>query len=170
MQLPRTAARTQVVSSTLLGAALGSFGGGGLADALGRRKSFLLAAIPMAVGPLLSATATSLNPMVAGRFLAGLAIGLSSALVPVYISEVGAAAQRCIHTDRWRAASLKWLDAVPADAAAQVGRRVRAPPSQWARCRWADGEPLPPPDLRPLPAPSSNPRSPPLPSAAPWAA
>jgi len=77
-----------VVSSTLAGAALGSVTGGGVSDALGRRKSFLLAAIPMLIGPLLSAYATSINVMIAGRFLAGAAIGLSSALVPTYISEV----------------------------------------------------------------------------------
>jgi hypothetical protein len=79
----------QVVSSTLLGAAVGSFTGGGFADALGRRKAFMLCAVPMLVGPLLSAFASDLNSMVAGRFLAGLAIGLSSALVPLYVSEVG---------------------------------------------------------------------------------
>lgn len=72
-----------------MGAAAGSLLGGSFADALGRRASFMLCALPMLVGPLLSATATSLNPMVAGRFLAGVAIGLSSALVPLYISEVG---------------------------------------------------------------------------------
>lgn len=75
-----------------MGAAAGSLVGGGFADALGRRASFMLCALPMLVGPLLSATATSLNPMVAGRFLAGVAIGLSSALVPLYISEVRALA------------------------------------------------------------------------------
>lgn len=78
----------QVVSSTLAGAALGSLTGGALSDALGRRASFLLAAVPMAAGPLLSAYAGGLQAMVAGRFLAGLAIGVSSALVPTYISEV----------------------------------------------------------------------------------
>jgi sugar porter (SP) family MFS transporter len=77
-----------VVSSTLAGAALGSLTGGAFAEALGRRASFMLCAVPMLIGPLLSATATTLNLMVAGRFLAGIAIGLSSALVPLYISEV----------------------------------------------------------------------------------
>ena len=50
--------------------------------------------LQMLLGPILSATATTLNMMVAGRFLAGLAIGLSSALVPVYISEVSPTAVR----------------------------------------------------------------------------
>jgi MFS family permease len=49
----------------------------------------MLCALPMLAGPLLSAAATSINVMIAGRFLAGVAIGLSSALVPLYISEVG---------------------------------------------------------------------------------
>lgn len=78
----------QIVSSTLAGAALGSLSGGGLADTLGRRKSLLLAAVPMLVGPLLAANAQVLNTMIAGRFITGLAIGLSSAVVPTYISEV----------------------------------------------------------------------------------
>jgi len=83
-----------VVSSTLAGAAAGSLGGGALADRLGRKGSFLLCALPMLVGPLLSAAASSLEAMVAGRAIAGLAIGLSSALVPVYIAEVAPTAQR----------------------------------------------------------------------------
>jgi MFS family permease len=80
---------TQVVSSTLAGAAVGSLTGGSLAEAFGRRASFMLCALPMLAGPVLSAAATSINVMIAGRFLAGVAIGLSSALVPLYISEVG---------------------------------------------------------------------------------
>ena len=78
----------------LAGAAAGSLGGGSLADRLGRKGSFMLCALPMLVGPLLSAAATSLEMMVAGRAVAGLAIGLSSALVPVYIAEVAPTAQR----------------------------------------------------------------------------
>lgn len=77
----------QVVSSTLAGAAVGSLGGSGLADSLGRRTSFFLDAAPLLAGALLCATAGSFNTMIAGRFLAGIGIGFSSALVPLYISE-----------------------------------------------------------------------------------
>jgi len=77
-----------VVSTTLAGAAIGSLTGGGLADALGRRKAFLMAAVPMLVGPLLCAWATDFNTLAAGRALTGVAIGLSSSLVPTYISEI----------------------------------------------------------------------------------
>jgi MFS family permease len=102
----------QVVSSTLAGAALGSLTGGGFADALGRRASFMLCALPMLVGPLLSATANSLNMMVAGRFLAGIAIGLSSALVPLYISEVRAGRCFCCVLQ----SLMHWLAAAPTPA------------------------------------------------------
>ncbi|KAK9796344.1 hypothetical protein WJX73_010696 [Symbiochloris irregularis] len=77
-----------VVSSTLAGAAAGSLTGSSLADNLGRRKAFLLDTVPLFLGPLLCATATSLSAMLAGRLIAGVGIGLSSALVPLYISEV----------------------------------------------------------------------------------
>ena len=87
-------AATQVVSSTLAGAAAGSMSGGGLADALGRRQTLLLSAIPMVLGPLLSATAGGLEQMLLGRVVTGAAIGLSSTLVPLYISEVSPAAVR----------------------------------------------------------------------------
>lgn len=79
-----------VVSSSLAGAAVGSLGGAGLADSLGRRKAFLLDSIPLLAGALLCASATGLASMLAGRALVGIGIGLSSALVPLYISEVRA--------------------------------------------------------------------------------
>ncbi|PSC75514.1 Plastidic glucose transporter 4 [Micractinium conductrix] len=77
-----------VVSSLLAGAAVGSLAGASLADSLGRRRAFLLDAVPMLAGPLLSAAATGLAGMLAGRVLTGVGIGLSSALVPLYISEI----------------------------------------------------------------------------------
>ena len=78
----------QVVSTVLAGAAVGSLTAQSLADNLGRRKAFLLDSIPLFLGPLLSALAGSLTVMLAGRAITGFGIGLASALVPLYISEV----------------------------------------------------------------------------------
>ncbi|KAM7520259.1 hypothetical protein LguiB_019221 [Lonicera macranthoides] len=76
-------------SSTLLaGATIGSFTGGALADKFGRTKTFVLDAIPLTVGAFLCATAQSVQTMILGRFLAGIGIGISSAIVPLYISEI----------------------------------------------------------------------------------
>ncbi|MCO5605893.1 hypothetical protein L7F22_060079 [Adiantum nelumboides] len=77
-----------VVSSTLAGATIGSFTGGALADRFGCTRTFQLDSVPLIIGALLSATAQSVQAMIAGRFLVGLGIGVSSALVPLYISEI----------------------------------------------------------------------------------
>ncbi|KAG0565315.1 hypothetical protein M758_8G176000 [Ceratodon purpureus] len=77
-----------VVSSTLAGAAAGSFTGGALADKIGRRRTFQLNAVPLFLGPLLSSCSGGFESMVLGRILAGLGIGISSAVAPLYISEI----------------------------------------------------------------------------------
>lgn len=77
-----------IVSTLLAGATIGSFTGGSLADQFGRKKTFLLDAIPLTVGAFLCATAQNVQTMIVGRFLAGIGIGISSAIVPLYISEI----------------------------------------------------------------------------------
>ena len=73
--LRTAAAQGLVVSSVLLGAAAGSFVGGSLANAAGRRTALVYTAAPLVLGAALSAAAWSLAAMVAGRALVGLGIG-----------------------------------------------------------------------------------------------
>uniref|UniRef100_K7MWN2 Major facilitator superfamily (MFS) profile domain-containing protein n=1 Tax=Glycine max TaxID=3847 RepID=K7MWN2_SOYBN len=77
-----------IVSTLLAGATVGSFTGGSLADQFGRTRTFQLASIPLAIGAFLGATAQSVQPMIIGRLLAGIGIGVTSAIVPLYISEI----------------------------------------------------------------------------------
>ncbi|XP_009610797.1 plastidic glucose transporter 4 [Nicotiana tabacum] len=77
-----------IVSTVLAGATVGSFTGGALADKFGRTKTFVLDAIPLAVGAFLCTTAQSVQAMIIGRLLTGIGIGISSAIVPLYISEI----------------------------------------------------------------------------------
>ncbi|XP_050382606.1 plastidic glucose transporter 4 [Argentina anserina] len=77
-----------VVSTLLAGATVGSFTGGSLADKFGRTRTFQLDAIPLTIGAFLCATAQSVEQMIIGRLLAGIGIGISSAIVPLYISEI----------------------------------------------------------------------------------
>ncbi|KAK1423478.1 hypothetical protein QVD17_18781 [Tagetes erecta] len=77
-----------VVSTLLAGATVGSFTGGSLADHFGRTKTFILDAIPLAIGAILCATAKNVETMIVGRLLSGIGIGISSAIVPLYISEI----------------------------------------------------------------------------------
>ncbi len=77
-----------VVSSILIGAAIGAGVSGALGDRLGRRRLVLVAAVIFAVGAIGMAFSPSIAVLVAFRVFAGLAVGAASALVPTYISEI----------------------------------------------------------------------------------
>eukprot|EP00210_Caulerpa_lentillifera_P006690 g6393.t1 len=77
-----------VVSSLLAGAAVGSLTGGSLADTFGRRRILVFDSGVMLLGALLAYLASNLTVLLTARLLTGLTIGLSSAIVPLYISEV----------------------------------------------------------------------------------
>src|SRR6266404_5378559 len=83
-----TAAEEIVVSGVLLGATIGAIVGGKAADLFGRRRVLLVTAAIFAIGALASAVAPSPAILIASRVVLGLAIGLASTNVPVYLSEV----------------------------------------------------------------------------------
>jgi sugar porter (SP) family MFS transporter len=82
------------VSSALWGTLVGASVAGRLGDSLGSRRVLIWIGIAYLVSALGSALANGMGLFVAFRFLGGLAIGGSSVLAPVYISEVSAAARR----------------------------------------------------------------------------
>jgi sugar porter (SP) family MFS transporter len=77
-----------IVSGVLAGATVGAFAGGRLADLFGRRTLLIATAVIFAAGAILCAAAPTPGFLIVGRIIVGLAIGLSSGAVPVYISEV----------------------------------------------------------------------------------
>ncbi|BFI24319.1 hypothetical protein MPTK2_1g10400 [Marchantia polymorpha subsp. ruderalis] len=77
-----------VVSIFIVGAFVGSISGGVLSDAVGRRRTFQICAIPLVLGAALSASAGSVDAVILGRLLVGIGIGVNTALVPLYISEI----------------------------------------------------------------------------------
>ena len=79
------------ISVVLIGCILGSSVAGSLADLRGRRIVLLVSGIIFAVGALLSALAPSDAVLLAGRVIVGLAIGFTSVVAPLYISEVAPA-------------------------------------------------------------------------------
>jgi SP family galactose:H+ symporter-like MFS transporter len=83
-----TVAEEIVVSGVLLGATLGAIVGGKAADLFGRRKVLLVTAAIFGIGALASAVAPSPAILIVSRVVLGLAIGLASTNVPVYLSEV----------------------------------------------------------------------------------
>lgn len=79
------------VSLTLLGAALGAWIAGDLADRLGRIKVMRWAAILFVVGALGSAFPLSVYDLTAWRVVGGVAVGLASVIAPAYIAEISPA-------------------------------------------------------------------------------
>ena len=83
-----------VVSSMLVGAIFGSGASGPMSDRLGRRRVVFIIAIIYIVGALILALAPSMPILVLGRLVIGLAVGGSTAIVPVYLSEMAPTEQR----------------------------------------------------------------------------
>ncbi|MCW2255561.1 sugar porter (SP) family MFS transporter [Providencia alcalifaciens] len=77
-----------VMSVLLVGAALGSIGGGRFSDYLGRRTYLLYLSFIFLAGALLSAVAPNIEILLVARFLLGFAVGGASVTAPTFISEV----------------------------------------------------------------------------------
>lgn len=83
-----------VTTSVLIGAMIGAAFCGRLADLWGRKKIIQYAAMIFTAGALFTAFSPDVVSLVAGRFLLGLAIGVASLTVPLYISEISPAGMR----------------------------------------------------------------------------
>ncbi|GLD70190.1 solute carrier family 2, facilitated glucose transporter member 6-like protein [Lates japonicus] len=77
-----------------LGAAAGGLGAMLLNDMIGRKLSIMMSAVPSAIGYMLMGGATNLWMLQVGRFLTGVAGGMTAASIPVYISEISHKAVR----------------------------------------------------------------------------
>ncbi len=77
-----------VVSAVTLGAVIGAPIAGTLADRFGRRRMILAASIIFIVGSGACAAAPSAEILVAARVVLGIAVGIASAVCPIYIAEV----------------------------------------------------------------------------------
>lgn len=77
-----------VVSSILIGGALGVLFSGSLSDKIGRRKVLAISGLIFGVATIICAIANSLSIIIASRMFGGLGIGAASVLSVAYISEV----------------------------------------------------------------------------------
>jgi sugar porter (SP) family MFS transporter len=77
-----------VVGSLLVAAVVGALLGGPISDAWGRKRTLILAALVFGVGALVASYSPNLAVLVVARVLLGLAIGIASMIVPVYIAEI----------------------------------------------------------------------------------
>lgn len=82
------------ISVVLIGCMAGSVVAGAVADRIGRRLTLLVAGAVFLVGAIVSALSPNETLLLAGRFIVGIGIGLSSVVAPLYISEVAPSSTR----------------------------------------------------------------------------
>src|SRR5437879_3432995 len=88
------AAQGFVVGVVTLGALAGALLGGAAADAVGRRPTNIAGGATFIIGSLVSAAAPDVATLIVGRFVIGIAIGLSSVAAPLYSAELAPARRR----------------------------------------------------------------------------
>lgn len=79
------------VSSALFGCIIGATVAGSLADKYGRKKIMIIAALLFLVSAVFTALPKTLLLFTIARFVAGVAIGLTSPISPMYIAEIAPA-------------------------------------------------------------------------------
>lgn len=77
-----------ITTSVLIGALLGAISSGRITDIFGRKKVILVTAVIFAAGSILTGAAPSPVFLAFARIVIGIAIGISSFTVPLYISEI----------------------------------------------------------------------------------
>lgn len=77
-----------MVAVLTLGAMFGALANGPISDRYSRRWSLLMANIVFLIGSVIQAAAVNIAMIFVGRFFAGLAIGMLSMVVPLYLSEL----------------------------------------------------------------------------------
>ena len=83
-----------ITTAVLVGAILGAFVGGRLTDLWGRRRIILISAVIFVVGAVWSGMASSPEALMYARLILGVAIGVSSFAVPLYIAEIAPSSKR----------------------------------------------------------------------------
>jgi SP family galactose:H+ symporter-like MFS transporter len=77
-----------ITTTVLIGAIIGAVSSGKLSDSLGRKRMIIINAIVFTIGALGCSFAPSILVLILMRILIGIAIGITSYVVPMYISEI----------------------------------------------------------------------------------
>ncbi|MGB7757510.1 MAG: sugar porter family MFS transporter [Salinisphaera sp.] len=77
-----------IVSSMMVGAAIGALSAGSISKSMGRKRALLASALLFVVGALVCVVAPGPTLLWIGRILLGLAVGVASFTAPLYLSEV----------------------------------------------------------------------------------
>ncbi|EAW20794.1 sugar porter family MFS transporter [Aspergillus fischeri NRRL 181] len=94
MGTPSSAERGGIVSSFTGGAILGALSISFLADRFGRRLTVFIGSVISVIGSALQGGAVNTAMLIAGRLIAGFSVGLLSAIVPLFSSEIAISQDR----------------------------------------------------------------------------
>jgi MFS transporter, SP family, galactose:H+ symporter len=83
-----------LTTAVLIGAVIGAVGSGKISDLLGRKRMIIINAIIFAFGALGCGYAGNVSWLIFMRILVGVAIGITSYVVPMYIAEISPASNR----------------------------------------------------------------------------
>jgi len=83
-----------VTTTVLIGAVIGAITSGKLSDYLGRKKMIIINAIIFAIGAVGCTYANDINFLMVMRVIIGIAIGITSYVVPMYIAEIAPTRRR----------------------------------------------------------------------------
>ncbi|KAJ9145035.1 Hexose transporter [Pleurostoma richardsiae] len=91
---PRSLVQGGITASMAAGSWLGALCSGPISDRLGRKKAIMLGCCIWLIGSTLSCASQNIGMLVVGRVINGLSVGMESAQVPVYISEISPPSKR----------------------------------------------------------------------------
>ncbi len=114
-----------IVSMILVGALIGAFTGGWIADAFGRKKALFFSLFLFFIGILTLSKAIGFDTLLLGRFVTGIAIGIVSVAAPLYIAEISP------HESRGTLVSLYQLGITIGILGAYVVAYAYAGQSEW---------------------------------------
>jgi sugar porter (SP) family MFS transporter len=104
---PGSGSQGAIVASMPAGSFFGALAVTQLADRIGRRRTIILAGIIWVIGSILQCASVNRGMLVVGRIVSGISVGLSSAVVPIYQSEITAPSirGRMVSLQQW---SITW--------------------------------------------------------------
>ncbi len=77
-----------IVSAAIVGSVIGAAANGVLADIFGRRKIIISTAVIFIIGSVLCGFAAEVWQLIAARIIVGIAVGMVTFVVPLYLSEI----------------------------------------------------------------------------------
>jgi len=91
---PKSNVQGGITASMAAGSWLGALISGLLSDRLGRKKAIMIGALIWCVGSAIVSASQNIAMLIVGRVINGLSVGICSAQVPVYISELAPPSKR----------------------------------------------------------------------------